>query len=184
MVFSKSAVKVGIKRCNRVAFIQIKIVTLARFFTRYEQHVPPMKEKNILEIKGVKPTSNRILVARAMLSASRPVSAPELETMLSPMDKSSIFRVLSLFVEHHIVHVIEDGSGTVKYEVCSSERCTVSDMHTHFYCEICQQTFCFKEIHVPLITLPEGFVLNSINYMVKGICPECARKLAVRRHEI
>lgn len=176
MVFSKSAVKVGIKRCNRVAFIQIKIVTLARFFTRYEQHVPPMKEKNILEIKGVKPTSNRILVARAMLSASRPVSAPELETMLSPMDKSSIFRVLSLFVEHHIVHVIEDGSGTVKYEVCSSERCTISDMHTHFYCEKCHRTYCFKAIRIPEIELPEGFSMSSVNYVVKGVCPECAAR--------
>ncbi len=178
MVFSKNAVKVGINRCNRVAFIQIKIATFVWIFMRYGQYVPAMKEKleNILEIKGVKPTSNRILVVRAMLAAARPVSVTELETMLAPMDKSSIFRVLSLFVGHHIVHVIEDGSGTVKYEVCGSERCTVSDMHTHFYCEKCHRTYCFKAIQIPEIELPEGFSMSSVNYVVKGVCPECAAR--------
>ena len=84
--------------------------------------------------------------------------------------------VLSLFVGHHIVHVIEDGSGTVKYEVCGSERCTVSDMHTHFYCEKCHRTYCFKAIQIPEIELPEGFSMSSVNYVVKGVCPECAAR--------
>ncbi len=133
-------------------------------------------ENILMEAKGVKPTSNRILVARAMLSAIHPVSLTELETMLMTMDKSSIFRVLNLFVEHHIVHVIEDGSGTLKYEICDSQECSIADMHTHFYCEKCHKTFCFKTIQIPEIDLPEGFSMNSVNYVVKGICPKCAAK--------
>ena len=92
------------------------------------------------------------------------------------MDKSSIFRVLNLFVEHHIVHVIEDGSGTLKYEICDSQECSIADMHTHFYCEKCHKTFCFKAIQIPEIDLPEGFSMNSVNYVVKGICPKCAAR--------
>lgn len=133
----------------------------------------------ILLCKGVKPTANRILVLRALLAAVRPLSLSELEEQLLTMDRSSIFRVLNLFLAHHVTHVIEDGSGILKFELCSGEQqCSVDDMHTHFYCEVCQQTFCFKRIHVPLITLPEGFVMHSINYVVKGVCPECAERLA------
>ena len=132
-------------------------------------------ENTILERRGVKPTSNRVLVLRAMLKASRPVSLSELEIELDTVDKSSIFRVLTLFVSHHVAHAIEDGSGTMKYEVCTGEtECTLSDMHTHFYCESCHRTFCFKSIGIPSIDLPDGFTMSSVNYMVKGICPQCA----------
>lgn len=136
-----------------------------------------VNDSEALEKKGVKPTANRILVLRAMIAAGHPVSLTELETIMETMDKSSIFRVLNLFVERHVVHAIEDGSGTMKYEVCSgADRCTISDMHIHFYCETCHRTFCFKHIHIPEICLPEGFAVNSINYMVKGVCPECGAK--------
>ena len=131
----------------------------------------------ILEKKGLKPTANRLMILKAMLSEVHPVSVTDLENILITVDKSSIFRVLSLFVSRHVAHAIEDGSGVLKYEICSGEEeCTIDDMHTHFYCESCHQTFCFKTIHVPTVELPEGFVMHSINYMVKGICPKCMAK--------
>lgn len=130
----------------------------------------------ILQKKGLKSTANRLLILRAMLSVARPVSVHDLEDILLTVDKSSIFRVLTLFVAHHVAHAIEDGSGVLKYEICGGEdACTIDDMHTHFYCELCHRTFCFKSIHVPTVELPEGFTMTSVNYMVKGICPECSR---------
>lgn len=136
-----------------------------------------MDTEAILCKKGVKPTPNRTLVLRAMLDAMRPVSLVELETMLDTVDRSSIFRVLTLFTARHIVHEMEDGSGIAKYEVCTGEEeCTLDDMHVHFYCEACHRTFCFKDKHIPEIMLPEGFSMTSINYMVKGLCPDCAAR--------
>ena len=132
-------------------------------------------ENRLLQTRGIKPTANRILVLRALLKAGRPTSLPELECELETVDKSTIFRTLTLFLAHHVIHAIEDGSGSLKYEVCASEcECTVDDMHTHFYCERCHQTFCFKHIQVPVVDLPEGFAIQSINYMVKGICAACS----------
>lgn len=138
-------------------------------------------DERILERKNVRPTANRLLVLRAMQGLARPVSLPELEMIVAPMDRSSIFRVLGLFVEHHVAHAIEDGSGMLKYELCSGEYyCTLSDMHAHFYCEICHQTYCFKTTHIPEICLPDGFTMKSINYMVKGICARCGKKPRLR----
>ena len=92
-----------------------------------------------LEKKGVKPTAVRILVFRALEEAQLPVSLLDLENLLETVDKSTIFRTLNAFLAHHLIHAIEDGSGSLKYEVCSNEdTCSIDDMHTHFYCERCQ----------------------------------------------
>lgn len=45
-------------------------------------------------------------------------------------------------------------------------------------CEECHRTFCLRHIHVPVVTLPDGFTQTSINYVIKGLCPECAEKLS------
>ena len=49
-------------------------------------------------------------------------------------------------------------------------------MHVHFYCESCQRTTCFEDIHIPQVPLPPGYHPRSVNYMVKGLCPTCSAK--------
>ena len=74
----------------------------------------------LLNTKSIKPTPNRILVLKELVSATRPVNLADLENNLSPMDKASIFRVLDLFVEKEMIHVIDDGTRSFKYELCRS----------------------------------------------------------------
>lgn len=133
--------------------------------------------EDILTRKEVKPTSNRILVMRELIKASHPVSLADLEISLGfLMDKASIFRVLELFSEKDIIHVIEDGSRSLKYELChSGTHHTIADQHVHFYCERCKETYCFEDVSVPLVNIPEGFSPHAINYMIKGICPKCSK---------
>lgn len=133
--------------------------------------------EDILTRKEVKPTSNRILVMRELIKASHPVSLADLEISLGfSMDKASIFRVLELFAEKDIIHVIEDGSRSLKYELChSGTHHTIADQHVHFYCERCRETYCFENVSVPLVNIPEGFSPHAINYMIKGICPKCSK---------
>ena len=122
----------------------------------------------------MKPTAVRILVVKAMEEAQRPVSLLYLANLLETVDKSTIFRTLNVFLSHHLIHDIEDGSGSLKYEVCSNEEtCSVDDMHIHFYCEKCHRKLCFRGINVPVVHLPEGFDMNGINYMAKGVGMEC-----------
>lgn len=127
--------------------------------------------------KGVRPTANRLLVVRELVEASRPLSLADLERSLDPMDKASIFRVLELLADKEIVHVIEDGSRSLKYEMCHSrDRHTINDQHVHFYCEMCSETFCLEETAVPPVDIPPGFMPRSVNYMLKGFCPKCAAR--------
>ena len=131
----------------------------------------------LLEAHDIKPTANRLIVLRTLDGAGRPMSLTELENKILTIDKSGIFRTLSLFREQHLVHVIEDGGDGVRYELCHSHDDDIDDdLHVHFYCEQCHQTYCLDHIPVPGIDLPEGFIMSSVNYMVKGICPHCAYK--------
>ena len=87
-----------------------------------------------LAARGVKPTAMRLLVYRELDRARRPLSLRELEERMVTAERSTIFRTLTLLLQHHLVHGIEDGSGALKYEVCHGhEECTLEDQHTHFY---------------------------------------------------
>ena len=59
-----------------------------------------MEDSHLIELMerhGVKPTANRILIARALAAAGRPMSMSELEVRLETIDKSNIFRALQAF---------------------------------------------------------------------------------------
>lgn len=128
-----------------------------------------------LAAKGVRPTANRISVYRTLSDAHELMSLSDIESALDTLDKSSIFRVLGVFADHDVVHVLNDGSGSVKYELCRVEGGhSPEDMHVHFHCLGCGRTFCFEEIHVPAVELPAGFVPRSLNYTMEGYCIDCS----------
>lgn len=139
-----------------------------------------MNSQNIisrLESKGIRPTANRILVMKALMGEQNPQSLSNLERKMVSMDKSSIFRTLTLFLEHDVVHAFEDGRGVLCYELCEEKgACDHHDGHIHFYCESCQRSFCMEDIHIPSFELPEGFYPHSISFVIKGECPDCRKK--------
>ena len=132
----------------------------------------------LLEAHGIKPTANRIVVVRELARSLRPATLAELEAKIQTIDKSNIFRALTLFREQHLVHVIEGGSEGVRYELCHSHDDEHDeDIHPHFYCEQCGQTYCLDYTDIPDIKLPAGFEKKSANLMIKGKCPNCHTKL-------
>ncbi|MDE6683162.1 MAG: transcriptional repressor [Muribaculaceae bacterium] len=130
--------------------------------------------ENILTSKGVKPTANRMLVLKELERSTHPVSLADLEKSLYPMDKASIFRVLDLFSEKDIIHAIEDGSRSLKYELCLGKaHHSLSVQHAHFYCEGCGSLECLEDVDLPSINIPEKYKVRSVNLMYKGICSKC-----------
>ena len=128
----------------------------------------------LLEAHNIKPTANRIMVIEALASSMQPQSLAELERRIQTIDKSNIFRALTLFREQHLIHAIEGGSDGTRYELCHSHsQDHDDDQHPHFYCERCQQTYCLEGVALPEIRLPEGFEPHTTNYLIKGLCPHC-----------
>jgi Fur family ferric uptake transcriptional regulator len=130
----------------------------------------------LLEEHDIKPTANRIVVAKALASSMNPQSLSELERKIVTIDKSNVFRALTLFKEHHLVHAIEGSSDGTKYELCHSHSHEHDyDQHPHFFCEVCQQTYCLEGMEMPTLELPEGFETHTANYIIKGVCPHCKK---------
>lgn len=126
---------------------------------------------------GVKPTTNRILVLNELFNSDRPLSLNDLVERIDTLEKSSIFRTLTLLHRADVLHVIEDGRGIARYEPCSAhDHCSLDDMHVHFYCEQCGNVLCLDDIPIPHIDMPEGYQARSANFMIKGICPACRDK--------
>lgn len=144
-----------------------------------------MREEQLLQAAGIKPTAARILIIRNLDAADHPLSMAEIGDALETVDKSVISRTLALFRSARLIHIIQDGSDSVRYELC---RCHYSvsgddtgddtgddsDRHIHFHCEACGKTFCFRDMPVPKPALPDGFLASSVNYVINGLCPSCA----------
>lgn len=134
-------------------------------------------DSEILSKHGIKPTTNRLLIFEAMNKIGHTFSLNDMEDALLSMDKSTIFRTLVLFLERHLIHSVEDGSGSLKYCVCHNNGdCSPEEFHCHFYCEECDQTFCLEEVHTPIVTIPQGYSVREAHYLLKGICSECKMK--------
>lgn len=128
----------------------------------------------LMQEHGIKATANRILILRALLEAGRPLSLTEIETALESVDKSIISRNLAVFREHRLLHTLSD-EDSVRYEVCHcSEEEEDDDRHVHFHCEVCGRTFCLEDLPIPAVRCPDGFSVESVEYMAHGICPDCA----------
>lgn len=123
--------------------------------------------ETILSEAGVNPTAMRMLIFREICRLGGAFSLYDVENALETVDRSTIFRTLSLFLEKGLLHEIDDGSSSRKY--CRSS-------HVHFTCSSCHRTVCLSEVKIPTLVIPEGFQVGEVSCVVKGLCPECRKR--------
>ena len=134
-----------------------------------------MKEniENRLIDKNTKPTSMRILVYDFLTNQKSALSLSEVENHFENADRITIYRTLKTFEEKGIVHSIQENN-TTKYKLCDDgcNENTHQDWHLHFYCKICKQTTCKKDISFPE-NMKTSFRIDEIRFFAKGICENC-----------
>lgn len=100
----------------------------------------------------------------------------DLEEVLPTVDKSTLFRTLNLFSDSHLLDTIDDGTGSQKYCLRSADDPLSGVRHIHFSCRVCHKTVCLTNIPLPEVSLPDGFEVENVEYVAKGVCPKCASK--------
>lgn len=131
---------------------------------------------NLLNNRNIKPTAMRELVLKVLTEQTTAISLAELEHKFHKADKVTLFRTLKTFEENKLIHSIDDGTGSVKYALCTEScQCNPDDLHVHFFCTLCHHTFCLNDIPIPSVNLPVHFNLESISMVVKGICSNCKK---------
>jgi len=119
----------------------------------------------------------RLLVLQFLLNKDIAVSLTDVENHFEKSDRTTLFRTLKTFVNNEIVHKIDDGTGVTKYALCEENcHCEVeTDLHVHFHCKNCNETICLPKNKIPHINLPDGFLTEDVNLVVKGICEKCRK---------
>jgi Fur family ferric uptake transcriptional regulator len=134
----------------------------------------------ILEQNNIKPTPMRMLVLEQMMLQKQNLSLTEIETLLYPADRITIYRTLQTFVKNGIAHAIDTSNNGSVYALCSSD-CNMeahTDNHPHFYCESCKKISCNDDFIFNLESRsgPAKYKINKIEVSIKGICPECTKR--------
>ena len=90
------------------------------------------------------------------------------------IDRVTVYRTLQTFVEKGILHTIPTEDNAVLYALCKD--CAEGhhhDDHVHFVCTNCNTTTCLDDVVSPSFDLPAGYVAESVNVIIKGICKNC-----------
>ena len=133
--------------------------------------------ENILNKKKIRLTAMRLLVMETLSDQKSAISLSELEKSFEKSDRITLYRTLKTFQEKGLVHSIDDGTGAPKYALCEEGcECDIEkDLHVHFHCRICNETFCMPKYKIPKIELPVKFKAEEANLVVKGVCVKCGR---------
>ncbi len=129
-----------------------------------------MDNEALLQLHGIRVTAIRLMILKCIRRFSGAFSFEEVSGGLDTVDRSTIFRSLSLFERSGLIHKFEDGLGHSKY-------CLLVCSHAHVSCKRCGKTFCQPIQAYPQVTLPENFEIEDINYVVTGLCQDCQKAL-------
>jgi len=126
--------------------------------------------------KDIRITAMRLLIYKFLTDKQIAVTLSDIENAFEKADRTTLYRTIKTFEERGIVHQIDDGTGVTKYALCEEScNCEIeTDLHLHFHCNNCYETVCLTDHKIPQIKVPEGFVSENVNLVVKGICNKCS----------
>lgn len=143
--------------------------------TNYLERVTQQLE-NILITKQINPTAMRLLVLEFLMKKPVANSLSDLENEFNYSDRTTLYRTLKTFEDKGLIHQIQDGMGATKYALCR-DNCkdgAHDDLHLHFYCNSCKETFCMPSIKIPEVQLPRNFIAEEFSLIGKGTCGKCS----------
>lgn len=124
----------------------------------------------------IRQTSSRLDILAEFVGREHALSQPDLERSLGEQyDRVTIYRTLTLYLEKGLIHQVLDDAGVMKYALCN-HHCSDADHHhdhIHFKCNVCGQTVCIDDLHVPRFKLPEGYQVEEQNILMTGTCRNC-----------
>lgn len=128
----------------------------------------------LLRNTGLRKTIGRVKIIEALMEADRPLTGAELIALLGrdAMDPASVYRVLSVFAERRIVHRIDGADNVARFALNRG-----AANHPHFTCRSCGKMDCLEKIPLPHVDAgPEGYVIETENLVLSGLCARCNRK--------
>lgn len=132
--------------------------------------------KDVLKEHKLRLTDARVDVLNLFMAQDHALSHADLEEKLQEdYDRVTLYRTLNSFLEKGLVHKVPVDDGSTRYALCS-DGCDDhhhDDDHIHFKCTECGQTQCLENMPLPKVKLPDGYILQDVNFLVQGVCKGC-----------
>jgi Fe2+ or Zn2+ uptake regulation protein len=145
-----------------------------------QTHTPPRDDTELaalLRERGLRATSQRVVMHRLLRDHDRHLSAEELlseaSERLPGVSLPTVYATLELFEQLGIVRRVNGGGGTLLWD-------TRADAHHHMICRNCGR---IEDMETPLdlerarrSAARSGFQPDRAEVVVSGLCANCARK--------
>jgi Fe2+ or Zn2+ uptake regulation protein len=147
-----------------------------------QTHTPPRDDTELAELlreRGLRATSQRVVMHRLLRERNRHLSAEELlsesSEQLPGVSLPTVYATLELFEQLGIVRRVNGGGGTLLWD-------TRSDAHHHMICRSCGR---IEDMETPLdlerahrSASRSGFLPDRAEVVVSGRCASCVRGAA------
>lgn len=134
------------------------------------------KAAALLNSVNLRQTQPRVAILTVLLTADAPLSQEQIAEQIGTAapNKTTIYRNLMNLVDKDLVHKAYLEERTWHFEL--AHHCGRHQCHPHFTCSVCQQTQCLPEVAMPLVELPEDYVMQRQQVRIEGICGDCRKK--------
>lgn len=129
----------------------------------------------LLMLHDIKPTKNRLCVAKYLNDQEQPVTAPEMLTVIQQqisINKVTLYRILDLFEAHGMVLKHRADDRTFRYCLKESEQTA----HCHFLCTECGTMACVSPETVginPELIQSNSYQISNVEIRIDGVCDAC-----------
>ena len=135
-----------------------------------------LQAEKIIKDSGLSATKTRKKVLSFFLKSKKPITLKEITKTIDHVDRVTLFRILSVFEEKKIIHVINIGDNQKLYALCHQECKTHNSAHSHnhihFQCDDCHDVLCLPIVEFPQFNVP-NYMINNVNINASGQCSKC-----------
>ena len=132
--------------------------------------------KKILNDSSLSATKLRKKVLNIFLKSKKPIYLKEINKKIGHVDRVTLFRILTVFEEKKIIHVINIGDNQKLYALChhecKSHNLDHSHNHIHFQCDDCHDVLCLPVVEFPHFNVP-NYLIKNVNINASGQCSKC-----------
>lgn len=136
--------------------------------------------ESLIRATGARLTQPRARVLAFLLAQDRPLTHHDIQDGLAGalLDTVTLYRVLEWLTANNLVHRMSGADGVWRFSTGAGAGAGRQDHeHAHFQCTSCDTVTCVSEVPVPRrVKLPEGFVGQEVDFLIKGTCPHCRDK--------
>jgi Fur family ferric uptake transcriptional regulator/Fur family zinc uptake transcriptional regulator len=138
---------------------------------------------SILKFVRIRVTKHRKVILKFLLDSGRPVSHAEINRELPELDRVTLYRTLSAFVEAKIAHQAQGPDGSWRFCAHSVNEKGCPGNHPHFLCTSCGTMICLTGHALERLDVPEGYEVSGKQFVIYGLCAKCKLNLPPQKNK-